>query len=59
MQADPFVSIAFTALIGASIGFFGCAIYTSRIVKEAKKRGWAEGVSFYQEREKQASRDRL
>jgi hypothetical protein len=43
MTTDPAPWIIFAALLGAMIGFFGCAIIVSRRIREAERESYWEG----------------
>lgn len=43
MQHDPAPYIIFAALLGAMIGFFGCALFASRRIKEDTRDAYWEG----------------
>lgn len=59
MNPDPTACILAAAIAGFLIGFFGCALYASNIIKKSNLAGWKEGVRFYQEREREARKPRL
>lgn len=44
MTTDPMPWIIFAAMLGAAIGFFGCAIYASNKIKRANLEGYKEGL---------------
>ena len=43
MQHDPAPYIIFAALLGAMIGFFGCALFASRRIKEDTRDAYWDG----------------
>lgn len=45
MKTDPTYYILFAAMLGAAIGFFGCALYASRIIKRSNLEGYKEGLA--------------
>jgi hypothetical protein len=51
MHSDPTVYIIASALVGATIGFFGCAIVASRAIRRANIKGWQEGCRCRQREE--------
>lgn len=59
MTTDPATYIIATALICFILGFFACALATSRRIRRSEIDGWKAGVRFYQERETQARTPRL
>jgi hypothetical protein len=42
---DPTAWILFAALLGACIGFFGCAIFASSKMRRANFEGYKEGLA--------------
>ncbi len=45
MQTDPMPYILFAAVLGAAIGFIGCALYASDKIKRANLEGYKEGLA--------------
>lgn len=45
VTSDPGAWILFAALVGACIGFFGCALFASRNLRKAARGGWREGYA--------------
>lgn len=43
MQQDPAIYIIAAAVIGAAIGFFGCALLASHEIRGARQRGFQDG----------------
>lgn len=43
MYSDPTAYIILAALLGGSIGFFGCALYASRRIREIESNAWSRG----------------
>lgn len=52
MRSDPTVYIYAAALIGAALGFMGCAVLTGRRVRRANLEGYLEAVRFQKNAEK-------
>lgn len=46
MTTDPMPYIIFAALLGAAIGFFGCALFASGKIRRANLEGYKEGIAF-------------
>lgn len=44
MHSDPMPYILFAALLGAAIGFFGCALFASNKIRRANLAGFREGL---------------
>lgn len=44
MSTDPTTYILAAAAVSFSIGFMGCAIITSRRIRDAYNDGWKSGV---------------
>jgi hypothetical protein len=57
MTTDPAPYIIFAAALGASIGFFGCAIFASKAIKRANLQGWKECTRFYARRDAERRRE--
>lgn len=45
MHTDPMPYIVFTALVSASIGFFACALFASRRIREDRRSWWRDGYA--------------
>lgn len=45
MITDPAAWIVFVSLLGASIGFYGCALVASRRIREERRAMWREGYA--------------
>lgn len=44
MTTDPAAYIIGAAIVGACIGFFGCALYASNKIRRANLEGYKEGL---------------
>jgi hypothetical protein len=45
MTSDPIAYIVFASLLGGAIGFFACALFASRKIKQIDRTRWREGYA--------------
>jgi hypothetical protein len=45
MSADPAAWIVFASVLSASIGFYGCALFASKRIREERRANWREGYA--------------
>lgn len=45
MNSDPAAWIVFASLLGGAIGFYGCALFASRRIREERRTMWREGYA--------------
>ena len=45
MTSDPGVWILFAGMVGGCVGFFACALFASRRIREERRQNWREGYS--------------
>jgi hypothetical protein len=55
MTTDPAVYIIAAAILGACIGFFGCALFASSQIRRANRDGYAEALRHLRSREDEKS----
>lgn len=53
MNTDPMIYILAAALLGAAMGFMGCALFSSRRIRRANLEGYLEAVRFQKKMEKE------
>lgn len=45
MHSDPTAYILAAAIVGAAIGFIGCALFVARRIQEARDESWHDGYA--------------
>lgn len=45
MHTDPITYVLAAAMLGGSIGFFACALFSSKRIREARRSWWRDGYS--------------